>query len=287
MIPGEFEYFAPSSVKDAVDLLGRHAEAKVLGGGMSLIPALKHRLTTPSALVDLRRIRGLEGISAKGGRIAIGARTTHGALAAAAELAGVHAIGETAAAIGDVQVRNRGTIGGSLVHADPAADWPALFLALEGEAQVSGARGERTIPAAEFFTGMLASAVERDEVLTEVRLTAPTSRTGTAYVKLRQPASGFAIVGVAALLTLDAKGRIDRAALGITGVNPVPFRACALEAKLVGQSAADAAALRALCSHIEEADPLEDLHASAEYRTHLVGIFAARALASAAARAAE
>jgi carbon-monoxide dehydrogenase medium subunit len=286
MIPGEFDYFAPSSVKEALELLGHHPDSKVLGGGMSLIPALKHRLSAPTALIDLGRIRGLDGISARGGRIAIGGRTTHAALAASPELAGVHAIGETAGAIGDVQVRNRGTIGGSLVHADPAADWPALFLALDGEAQVSGPRGERSIPAAEFFTGMLASAVERDEVLTEVRLAAPPARSGTAYAKMRQPASGFAIVGAAALLVLDARGRIERAALGITGVNPLPFRAASLEAALVGQSAADGAQLRRLAARIEEADPLDDLHASAEYRAHLVGVFAARALGAAAARAA-
>ena len=251
---------------------------------MSLIPALKHRLQTPAQLVDLGRVPELEGISEKRGKLAIGGRTTHAALARALELADVHAIGETASAIGDVQVRNRGTIGGSLVHADPAADWPALFLALDGEVSAVGAKGERSIPAAQFFTGMLASAVKRDEVLTEVRLSVERKRAGTAYRKLRQTASGFAVVGVAAQVLLDKRGRIERAGVGVTGVNPVPFRAAALEKRLLGESP-DPANLRVLCARIDEADPMEDLHASADYRAHLVAVFAARALAAAAQRA--
>ncbi|HTO70489.1 MAG TPA: xanthine dehydrogenase family protein subunit M [Myxococcota bacterium] len=285
MIPAEFEYFAPRTVREAVELLGRNADAKLLGGGMSLIPALKHRLQTPAALVDLGRVADLEGISERRGVLALGGRNTHRALAESEELADVHAIRETAGAIGDVQVRNRGTIGGSLVHADPAADWPAVFLALDGEAVVAGARGERTIAAAQFFTGMLQSAVKRDEVLTEVRLSVERKRAGTAYEKLRQAASGFAVVGVAAQVTLDRRGRIERATVGVTGVNPVPFRAAALEKRLAGETP-DAATLARLCARIEEADPLEDLHANAAYRAHLVGVFAARALLAAAKRAA-
>jgi len=285
VIPENFEYFAPTSLKDAVELLARRSDAKLLGGGMSLIPALKHRLAAASALVDLGRVPELEGVGEKRGAIAIGGRTTHRALASASELADVHVIREAAASIGDVQVRNRGTIGGSLVHADPAADWPATFLALDGEAVVVGAEGERTIPAAQFFTGMLASAPKHDEVLTEVRLKVERKRAGTAYQKMRQPASGFAIVGVAAAVTLDRAGRIERASVGVTGVNPVPFRAAALEKRLAGQMP-DAANLKKLCARIEEADPMEDMHASSAYRAHLAGVFAARALASAAGRAA-
>ncbi len=284
MIPENFEYFAPRSLKEAVDLLARRADAKLLGGGMSLIPALKHRLAAAGALVDLGRVPELEGISDKRGAIAIGGRTTHRALMTPGEFKDVHAIHETAGAIGDVQVRNRGTIGGSLVHADPAADWPAVFLALDGEAVVVGPKGERTIPAAQFFTGMLASAPKHDEVLTEVRLKLDRKRAGTAYLKVRQPASGFAIVGVAAQVTLDRSGRIERAQVGVTGVNSVPFRASALEKRLVGQTA-DAATLRKLCARVDEADPMEDMHASGEYRAHLAGVYATRALALAASRA--
>ena len=241
MIPSDFEYYAPRSLREALDLLARNSDAKVLGGGMSLIPALKHRLQTPAALVDLGRVPELESVSERRGKIAIGGRSTHRSLAQSDEIADVHALRETASAIGDVQVRNRGTIGGSLVHADPAADWPAVFLALDGEAVVAGARGERTIPASEFFVGMLQSAVRR--------------------------------------------GRIDRACVAVTGVNPVPFRAAALEKRLAGESP-DRAALARLCARIEEADPMEDLHASAPYRAHLCGVFAARAVLAAAQRAA-
>ena len=285
MIPETFEYFAPRSLKEVVELLARRSDAKLLGGGMSLIPALKHRLAAAAALVDLGRVPELEGISEKRGVIAIGGRTTHRALVAPGEFKDVHVLHETAGSIGDVQVRNRGTIGGSLVHADPAADWPAAFLALDGEAVVVGAKGERTIPATQFFTGMLASAPKHGEVLTEVRLKVERKRAGTAYVKMRQPASGFAIVGVAAQVTLDRGGRIERASVGVTGVNSVPFRASALEKRLVGQMP-DAANLRKLCARIDEADPMEDMHASSDYRAHLAGIYAMRALASAASRAA-
>jgi carbon-monoxide dehydrogenase medium subunit len=285
MIPENFEYFAPRTLSEVTALLAQKPDAKLLGGGMSLIPALKHRLAAASALIDLGRVPELEGIADKRGKIAIGGRTTHRALTTPGEFKDVHAIHETAGSIGDVQVRNRGTIGGSLVHADPAADWPAAFLALDGEAVVVGAKGERTIPAAQFFTGMLASAPKHDEVLTEVRLTVERKRAGTAYVKLRQPASGFAIVGVAAQVTLDRSGRIERASVGVTGVNSVPFRASALEKRLIGQTP-DAAGLRKLCARVEEADPMEDMHASSEYRAHLVGIYAMRALAAASSRAA-
>jgi carbon-monoxide dehydrogenase medium subunit len=285
MIPEDFEYAAPRSLKEAIELLARSKDAKLLGGGMSLIPALKHRLAKASLLVDLGRVPDLEDISEKRGKLTIGGRTTHRALALPGGLEDVHVIRETAGSIGDVQVRNRGTIGGSLVHADPAADWPAAFLALDGEAIVVGPKGERAIPAAAFFTGMLASAVRHDEVLTEVRLSVERKRAGTAYVKLRQPASGFAIVGVAAQVTLDRGGRIERASVGVTGVNSVPFRAAALEKRLAGKTP-DAATLRSLCARIEEADPMEDLHASADYRAHLVGVFAMRALLAASGRAA-
>jgi len=247
--------------------------------------AASQRLQTPAALVDLGRVADLEGVSERRGKLAIGGRNTHRALAQSEELADVHALREAAASIGDVQVRNRGTIGGSLVHADPAADWPAVFLALDGEAVVAGARGERRIAASQFFTGMLQSAVRRDEVLTEVHLAVERKRAGTAYCKLRQSASGFAVVGVAAQVTLDRRGRIDRAAVALTGVNPVPFRAAALEKRLAGE-APERAALARLCARIEEADPMEDLHASAPYRAHLCGVFAARAVIAAAQRAA-
>ena len=284
MIPAEFEYRRPGTVQEAVALLAESPEAKLLAGGMSLIPALKHRLLQPSVVVDIAGIGGLEGIAERRGRIAIGAPATHTELMCSEVLSEAPVMAEVARVIGDVQVRNRGTIGGSLVHADPAADWPALFLALDGEALAASPRGERTIAASEFFTGMLRSALTADEFLTEVRLELPRKRAGAAYTKMRQPASGFALVGVAALLATDRRGRIERAAIGVTGVNPVPFRAKSVEEKLVGRELSDTILETALAS-IDELDPMADIHASAEYRVHLTGVYAARSLRRAYQRA--
>jgi carbon-monoxide dehydrogenase medium subunit len=286
MIPGEFDYFAPSSLKEAIELLRVRDDAKLLAGGMSLIPAMKHRLAQPGALVDLARIPGLAEIGERRGRVVIGARALHCDLARAPELADYPIFADTASSIGDVQVRNRGTLGGSLVHADPAADWPAVFLALEGQAMLAGPRGERQVRGAAFFTGMLASAARADEVLTEVHFSLERKLAGSAYCKLRQPASGFALVGVAAEVVLDRRSRCERAAIAITGINPVPFRAASVEARLPGQPL-DAGTLARLCDPIDELDPTEDLHASAEYRAHLARVFTRRALLRAAERAAE
>ncbi len=284
MIPGEFEYHAPHSLDEAVKLLAGSPDTKVLAGGMSLIPAVKHRLAAPRALVDLGRVPGLEAIEERRGRIALGARVTHAAIARSRDLGSLPILAETARVIGDPQVRNRGTLAGSLVHADPAADWPAVFLALDGEVTAVGPRGERTIPAASFFTSMLSSAVRADEIVTEVRLAPQRTRAGAAYEKFRQPASGFAIVGVAAQVVLDRRGRCEAASVAVTGANPVPFRAVGLEARLRGLELSDTA-LRTACAAVDEVDPLDDIHASADYRRHLVSVLARRALLRAAERA--
>ncbi len=283
MIPGEFEYHAPTSLEQAVKLLAG-PDTKVLAGGMSLIPAVKHRLAAPRALVDLGRVPGLEGIEERRGRIAFGARVTHAAIGRARELAALPIFAETARVIGDPQVRNRGTLAGSLVHADPAADWPAVFLALDGEVTAVGPKGERTIRSGDFFAGMLTSAVRPDEIVTEVRISPERSRAGAAYEKVRQPASGFAIVGVAAQVVVDRKGRCDAAQVAVTGANAVPFRASGLEARLRGAELDDAG-LRKACAQVDEVDPLEDIHASGDYRRHLVSVLARRALLRAAERA--
>ncbi len=284
MIPGEFAYHAPRSLEEAIQLLAATPTAKVLGGGMSLIPALNHRMTQPSAVVDLARIPDLDAIRVSGATLSIGGRATHTAVLASEAARRLPILAEAAAVIGDVQVRNRGTFGGSLVHADPAADWPAVFLALEGEADVVGPKGKRTIKAQDFFKSMLTSDLAHGEILTEVRLPLGPERTGSAYVKLRQPASGFAIVGVAVRVSLDAVQRITSVGVGVTGVNGVPFRAKGLESRLVGQMP-DALTFRSTCGSISEADPMEDIHASADYRRHLLAVFAARALARASERA--
>jgi carbon-monoxide dehydrogenase medium subunit len=284
MIPAEFDYAAPASLDEALRLLVATPDAKVLAGGMSLIPALKHRLTQPPLLVDIGRIAELDGVSLRSGKARIGARTTHATLLRHPELAEAPIFAEAASVIGDVQVRNRGSLGGSLAHADPGADWPAVFLALDGEAALAGPKGRRSVRARDFFTGMMSTALADGEILTELILPLETKRAGAAYRKLRQPASGFAVVGVAAQLVLDRKGRIDQAAIGVTGVNATPFRAASLEKRLRGE-APDPAALRALCARLEEVDAVGDLFASAEYRAHLAGVFAARAVSAALARA--
>jgi carbon-monoxide dehydrogenase medium subunit len=284
MIPAEFDYAAPRSLDEAVRLLSGTEGAKVLGGGMSLIPALKHRLSAAPLLVDLGRIEGLDSISVAGGRIRIGGRATHAAVMRHPELARVHVFAETGEVLADPQVRNRGTLGGSLVHADPAADWPAVFLALGGEATLISAKGSRRVSADDFFQSLMTSAVQEGEILSEVSFPLPGPKTGTAYTKLRQPASGFAIVGVAASVRAERTGVIDDARVGVTGVNGVPFRARSLEDRLRGK-AVSGPALRAFCSEITEAEPLGDMHASADYRRHLLGIYAARTIERAIQRA--
>lgn len=284
MIPAEFEYAAPATLEEARERLTSVSGAKVLGGGMSLIPAMKHRLATPALLVDLGRIPALDGIESRRGRIRIGGRATHAAVGRSNELSDFPIFREAALVIGDRQVRARGTLGGSLVHADPAADWPAVFLALGGEAIVLGRGGERSIAATEFFAGMLATAVADDEILTAVSFAPKTKRAGSAYLKVRNTASGFAVVGIAAALTVDRKGRCDEISIGVTGVNPVPFRARSLEEKLVGQSF-DTEFLTRACEGIEEAEPMEDPGASARYRSHLLEVYAVRTLTRAYERA--
>jgi carbon-monoxide dehydrogenase medium subunit len=285
VIPAEFDYAAPTTLDEALRLLAGTEGAKLLAGGMSLVPAMKHRLAQPPLVVDLGRVPGLDGIREAGGALRIGARATHGALLEHAAARSLAILADAATVIGDVQVRSRGTFGGSLVHADPAADWTAVFLALEGEATLRGPRGERKVAADDFFVSMLTSATAADEALVEVALPLASGRRGTAYRKLRQLASGFALVGVAAVVDLDGRGRIQRAALGVTGVNATPFRARSVEARLAGREARPEA-IRAACAAVDEADPMEDLHASADYRRHLLSVFAARAVQAACARAA-
>ena len=236
MIPAEFDYAAPRTLEEAARLLAGTSGAKLLGGGMSLIPALKHRLAAAPLLVALGRVEGLDKISVMGGKIRIGGRATHAAVMSHPDLARVHVFAETGEVLADPQVRNRGTFGGSLVHADPAADWPAVFIALAGEATLVSATGTRTVAADAFFQSLMTSAVREDEILSEVAFPLPGSKTGTAYMKVRQPASGFAIVGVAVCIRAERTGVIDEVRIGVSGVNAVPFRARSLEDRLRGRA---------------------------------------------------
>ena len=237
MYPPAFDYHRPSTLSAAIALLARHGEdAKILAGGHSLIPAMRLRLARPTVVVDIGRIAELNYIREGGGRIAIGATATHRAIEIdPVLLARCPLLPEVAAHIGDVQVRNKGTIGGGLVHADPAADWPAAMLALDAEMDIAGPKGVRTVRAAEFFLGLLQSAVESGEVLCEIRV--PVTGRSVAYVKTEQRASGFALCGVAAVV--DPKS--GRANVGVTGVSVVPYRAAAVERALSGKTLSETA----------------------------------------------
>ena len=283
MIPAAFEYESPRTLDEALRLVERHGdEAKVLAGGHSLLPLMKLRLASPRYVIDIGRVKGLDAIREEGDRIAIGALVTHAAVAGSKLLQDkCPLMPETAMAIGDVQVRNRGTIGGSLAHADPAADYPATILALDAEMVAASSSGKRTIKAREFFVDMLTTALRPGEILTEIRVPVFAARTGASYQKLHQPASGFALVGAAARVVLGANGQIDDVALGVTGLGSKGYRAEAVEKSLRGKKA-DANTLAAAAAHTaEDVDALNDIHASAEYRKEMAAVYARRALEAA------
>jgi carbon-monoxide dehydrogenase medium subunit len=287
MIPTQFDYVTPSSLDEAISLLAEHQDdAKILAGGHSLIPAMKLRLAQPAMLIDIGRIKDLAYITEDDRQIRIGATTTHYQMESSARLQEIcPLLPECAAAIGDVQVRNKGTIGGSLAHADPAADWPAAILALNAEIVAVGAQGERTIKAEDFFVDMLTTALEPNEILREIRIPIPQTRTGQAYMKVAQPASGFAVVGVAVSLTQGDDGRCREAAVGITGVAAKAYRANGVENALAG-IALDEQAIASASSHAADGvDANADLYASADYRRHLAQVYTRRAIQAAAQRA--
>lgn len=282
MFPENFEYHAPGSLQEATQLLGRFGDdAKVITGGMSLIPLMKLRLSAPGHLVDLRKLDELRGVKESGGKIVIGARTTYDELASDKTIAAkAPLIAQAAAAVGDVQVRNRGTIGGALVHADPAADLPAAVLALDGEVTLQG-KQQRTVKLSEFIEDSLMTTIAPDEILVSISVT-PSGK-HAAYEKLPQQASGFALVGVAVALEMNG-GTCKSARIGVTGVCPKAFRASSVEQALAGK-ALDAASIKAAAEQVASdiKDPLEDpLNGSAAYRTHLAKVYTARALQKAA-----
>ncbi len=273
MIAQNFEYESPSSLQEALSML-ESGEAKILAGGMSLIPMMKLRLATPERLVDLRRIPGLSGIGECDGVITIGAMTTHHEIEDSALLrAKCPLLAETASNIGDVQVRNMGTIGGSVAHSDPAADYPAALLALEARVRLKSAKAERTMPLEEFLVDTLTTALEPGEILVEVTVPVEAAGTGVSYQKMVQPASGFAIVGVA------ARVRKGFARIGVTGLAGKAYRA--LAAEKIMQETGDAAKAAAVVANGVDAN--SDLWASAEYRMQMARVYAARALRKAQA----
>jgi carbon-monoxide dehydrogenase medium subunit len=281
--PAPFAYHRPTSVDEAVSLLAELDDARPLAGGHSLLPAMKLRLATPAALVDLGSIPGLAEIERDGDGLRIGALATHAAIAGSELVRGeCPALAETAALIGDRHVRNRGTIGGSLAHADPGADYPTVVKALEATISVVGRNGSREIGADEFFTGIFTTALAGGELVTSVRVPAAKA---AAYVKHKHPASGYAVVAVGAAVAVDG-GTCTRARVVVGGVTGMPALAEAAGAALVG-SAPSEEAIAAAAAKVPEAlaGAVGDTYASATYRTHLATVLARRALATALERA--
>jgi len=281
-----FEYHDPTTLQEALSLLTRYnGEAKILAGGHSLIPIMNLRLAQPKALIDIGKIPGLSGVREDNGAVVIGAMTTHHQVETSAVLqAKVPILPETAAVIGDVQVRNRGTIGGSIAHADPAGDFPAAAVALDLQLKVVGPKGERTIKGRDFFVDILTTALQPDEILTEIRVPAFAARTGSAYEKFPNPASRYAIVGAAAVVTVDGNGVCQRASVGLNGISGKPVAAVGVEQALVGKPLNDQTIQEAAAKAADGLEALGDIFASAEYRTHLARVFTKRALAKASGR---
>src|SRR5690349_8078707 len=287
MYTAPFEYHRAGSVDEALTLLAQYGDdGKLIAGGHSLLPVMKLRFAQPSHLIDIRRVAELAGIREDSGMLCIGATTPHATVAASALVHDKATIlAEAAGRIGDAQVRNMGTIGGSLAHADPAADLPAVTLALGAEVRVVGRRGERTIPIDQFFTGMFSSALAADELLVEVRVPVAPARTGGAYEKYADPASGYAIVGVAAVVTLGGNGAVERAGVALTGLTPNATRLQAVEQALAGKSPTSEQ-IQSAAQRAAEGLELRDLTGGgAAYKNNLAVVYTRRALTRAVERA--
>lgn len=289
MYTAPFEYHRAASIEEAVSLLGEHGDdAKLLAGGHSLIPLMKLRFAQPAHLIDVRRIPSLAGIREEGGTVVIGAATTHAEIERSRVAGGrLPILAEAGSQIGDPLVRNVGTIGGSLAHADPGADWPAVMLALNAEFRVVGPRGTRTIAADDFFVDILTTALGPNEILSEVRIPTPAPGSGGAYSKFRHPASGYALIGVAAQISLGAGKTIRDARVAITGVGTRATRARATERALTGNTG-DTESIAAAAQAVSEGlEWRADAKGSAQYQQHCATVYARRAIARAIERAAE
>jgi carbon-monoxide dehydrogenase medium subunit len=283
MIPMSFEYDRAASLDEAiVKLAAANGGAKLLAGGHSLVPLMKLRLAEPKTLIDIARIPGLSGIHERDGRIEIRAATVHHDVAVSELLrTQCPAVADAAATIGDPQVRNRGTLGGSLAHADPSADYPAVMVAVDAEMHIKGPKGWRTVNATQFFQDLFTVDLARDEILAGVQFHPARS---SAYAKLYQRASRFAIVGVAAAVEVS-HGKVQSARIGVTGVGPRAVRLTSVEQALIGQPASnEACAAAAKDAGADLTEVNSDIHASADYRRAMIPVFTRRALARALAR---
>jgi carbon-monoxide dehydrogenase medium subunit len=287
MKPAPFDYFAPDTLEEALTLLAQHGdEAKPLAGGQSLIPVLNFRLARPAVLIDLNRVASLSGIEPSNGGLRIGAMTRqrmaerNGLIAERATL-----IAETLPHVAHAQIRNRGTMGGSLAHADPAAELPAIALVLDAKFKLHRASSERWLAARDFFTGLFATALTPDELLVEIEVPAPPAGAGFAFDEIARRHGDYALLGVAAMVTLDERGTFREARLGYVNAGPGPQRAPTAESALVGQPVNDAVLRAAADAALKDLRPGSDVHASADYRRQLARVLTVRVLQRAAQRA--
>ncbi|MBI4261568.1 MAG: xanthine dehydrogenase family protein subunit M [Actinobacteria bacterium] len=282
MLPPRFEYHRPSSLEEAIETLAAHAEdGKVLAGGQSLIPLMKLRFAQPGHLVDINRVPGLDGIAEEGGGLRVGALARNNAIAShEVVMARYPAMAQAAPLISDPIVRNLGTIGGSLAHADPAGDWGSVMLALGASVVLRGPRGEREVPVGEFLVDTFTTTLEPDEILTEVRVPAPAERSGGAYLKLERKVGDFATVGVAVHLDLS-DGAVGRAGIALTAVGSRNIPASEAEGSLAGAEPTDEAFAEAARMAAAAAEPTSDVRGSAEYKRHIVEVFVRRGLSRA------
>ena len=281
MIPNTFNYQKAQSVDEAISLLNNSEDGKLLAGGHSLIPAMKLRLNQPATLIDIAKIPELSFIRKEGDEIVIGAGTTHHAIATSSLLKEhISMIAEGADLIGDVQVRNMGTIGGSIAHADPAADWPGLLIGSRANVVLKGPDGERILNSNDFFTGFFETALAENEIITEIRIPIPPTGTKTSYQKFMQPASRYAIVGCAVMITHE-NGICKNVSLAFTGVGESAFRDNNVEIALTGKACTAENIEAAANQAAQGVDIMSDHFASENYRKHLAKVFAKRALTAA------
>lgn len=281
MLPARFEYHRPTSVDEALGLLGSLEDPKILAGGQSLIPVMKVRFAAPANLVDINRVPGLDHIEVSDGTLRIGALARHNQIADSEVVASNHALAAaTAPQIADPLVRNLGTIGGSLAHADPAGDWGSAMIAAGASVALRSARGEREVPVSDLLVDLFTTSMEPDEILTEVRIPLPSGPTGGAYLKLERKIGDFATVGVAVQVEL-ANGTIGRAGIGLTGVGSKNLRAAEAEQALAGAEPTEEAFANAGRLAAAVADPVSDVRGSVEYKRHVVDVYVRRGLARA------
>ena len=287
MFPAAFDYIAPSALDEVLSLLSRHGDdAKVLAGGQSLIPLLKLRFAAPTILIDIGRVDGLEGIRRENGHVRIGARTRHRDVESATDLRGtLDVLLDAAPLISDPLIRNMGTVGGSICHADPAGDWGAVMLAVGAEFVVRSSAGERVLPATGFFQGPFTTGLRADEVMTEIRVPVTRGRSGGTYLKLERKVGDFASVAAAVHLVLGDDGRVAAAGIGLCAVAAQSTKATAAEAALVGQTPSDDVIAEAARLAAGAAEPKADIRGSADYKRDVARVFVQRGLHTAVARA--